>query len=1345
MHIGFLKETLLLILLIFTQHIFAQKAGLEVVRCTAVDRNLPVTNLTIDDKGRKWASNSKGTFQIRTADLGAPLSLRTGENNVLAFHGGNTDFVWSEEAFRAIVKTPCSVTAAYYDSNTGQLWVGTDEAGLFLFATDPQLKLMEKFTSSNSKLKSNSITTIFRDQGGRYWIGTEQGIMYGTLGKWKADLSGYKVQRVRQFRNDLYVLADGEITIAINGERWQDLALDEKKIEGEIHDFDIENAGKMWILSGIITQFDTQAEVYHTFSGPENYTSEFGRHIAIDAEGIVWVGSEDKGLYKVDKADAMTCIIVLEQGISCNGNGKDAYLRVRANGGVAPYTYSWNEGLSGDAPKNVAPGNYTVTATDSKGKARTATVQVPDTRLKLSTRQKKPVTGPGKNDGAAVVEIDGNASGITVNWDNGETLVDATKLSAGVHSVTVTNQKGCTATATVNIIENAQPLEISIAEKGGIKCHGDKTAALSVQVKGGKGPFQYAWNDNTLKGDQLSNLAAGDYIVTVTDVSGQKSTATLSIKQPEKLTLSAIVDAPASVGKADGKAEAKPKGGNGTYLFQWDSGESGSDAVRLEAGKRGVTVTDGNGCKATASLDMTENILAMAVFIEEKKPVACAGTKTGMLETTIKGGKPPYDFAWSDPSLKGGSPINVGAGDYSLTVTDAAGGKFTVSTQVKEPLSLKATATTKSPASTGNNDGKAEVQAQGGTGALTYKWDNGENDPLAIKLSPGKHRVTVTDSNGCTVEASTDVSENITPLQINISENAPVKCPGDKNGALVVEVKGGKGPFQYSWSNPGAQGDAPDKLAAGTYTLTVSDAAGNKSTATYDLKNPEPLTLKVLVQAPASTNNSDGKAVVEVTGGTGKKSYIWDNGEVTVSATKLPPGKRSITVTDANGCSATSSGDISENILAMQVALTEKTAIKCNGEKTGAIEAKITGGKSPFQYQWNDPTLKGESLSGLVSGIYTLVVTDAVGTKNTATITIRQPDPLTLNVVVTSPASTNNADGKATAEVLGGTKPYSYTWDNGETTANALKLAPLKHNVSITDANGCKTNGSVDITENILALEGSIDLTKMIKCADKDKAAIQITVRGGKAPYTYAWNKPGLSGTSAENLEAGDYIVTVTDTKGSTRVLATKIGAPEPLKVTLSRNIGATSAQQPDGKAAITISGGIPSYNIVWDNQQTSASVNRLPLGRHSVSVTDANGCSQVIDFETDKRIIPELTGAIENGQKIRMKLLNFDTDSSSVKPEALPVLDELYEFLVVNSDVTIEVGGHTNNVPSDAFADQLSAARAKAVADYLVKKGIPENRVQHKGYGKRQPIESNLNAEGRKINQRVEIKIVRN
>lgn len=1176
--------------LCFFHGLNAQKAGLEVTRTSAVDRTLPVTNVAVDASGRKWAANRNGVSQIKAVDFATKKNLAAGELCVLSYKGGNADFVWSEADFKNLVKTECSVTAAWYDEKNASLWVGTDEAGLFQFKTLPQLQLVDHFTSTNSKLKSENVTVIFQDKTGRMWIGTDRGLTYGMPGKWKADFTGYEILRVREYGSVIYVLADGEISLAPNGEKWSDLNLDVKHIEGQIADFDIDKTGKMWVVSGVLTRFDMLAQTYDVFSGPEYYTSQYGSCIAVDDDAAVWVGTEDKGLFQVDKASTITLNAYVEQPISCSGNGKDAVLRAKITGGVPPYTYQWSGGLSGESPQNVGPGTYNVTVTDSKGKFRTAEVPLPDSRLKIKTRLKKPLSSPGQTDAVAEVDIESNASGLLIRWDNGETMAVATKLPAGTHNVTVTDPKGCSSTATIVIADKVLPLEVVITEKNPVKCAGDKTAALTVKVTGGKEPYKYAWDNPALTDAQPVNVQAGNYQLTVTDAAGAKTTVGVAVKEPGPLTMTVQVQSPAGIGASDGKALAQAKGGTGVFLFKWDNGETAFTAVKLASGNHTVTVTDANGCSATASVAITENILPLAVTISEKNKIRCAGDKTASLAALVSGGKGPFKYAWNDPALRDEQPSNVQAGSYQLTVTDATGKTTTAAIQIQQPEPMTVSATATAPASTGNADGKALAQAKGGASAsYTYQWDNSETTAAALKLPPGQRSVTVTDANGCTATASVSISENILPLAVSISEKTGVKCAGEKSASLAVQVTGGKAPFRYNWNSAALSGDQPANIAAGDYQLTITDAAGVSSTAVISIQQPQPLVITAGVQAPASTGNTDGKANVQASGGAGAFKYKWDNGETAAAASKLPPGKRSVTVTDANGCTATATVEITENILPLTVSVSEKNKIKCAGEKS----------------------------------------------------------------------------------------------------------------------------------------------------------ALAVKVNGGKPPYSYSWNNTALRDAQPDNLDAGEYAVTVTDALGTTQTASLTVSAPQPLTAELTRNMGATTERSNDGKAQVSAKGGTGNYTYSWDTKQTGAAISKLAMGKHSVTVTDANGCTQKIDFETEKRILPELTGSLESGQVIRMRLLNFDTDQSSLKPDALPMLDELYDFMMEHGSAAIEVGGHTNNLPSDAFADELSAARAKSVADYLFAKGIDPKRVVYKGYGKRFPLVPNTSAEGRKTNQRVEIKIL--
>ncbi|MDX1912804.1 MAG: OmpA family protein [Saprospiraceae bacterium] len=1328
----------LIVLCLAPAVLYAQKAGLEVTRCSAIDRSIPLINVAVDASGRKWAANKNGIYQIKATDLSTPLKLASDERNVLAYRGGNADFSWSESAFRNAVKEPCSVTTAWYDAKNKHLYLGTDEAGLIRFITEPEFKFDVQWKTVNSKLKSNNITIVFQDASARIWVGTDQGLMYGPPGRWKSDLSGTNVQRVREFNTVIYVLADGYISKAPGGEKWSDLALEEKHMEGEINDFDIDPSGKMWLVSGNLTRFDMIANTYDDFGGSEYYTSQYGNCIAVDSDGAVWVGTEDKGLYFVDKAYNMVLNAYVEKPISCEGDGKDAVLMAKVTGGVPPYTYTWSGGLSGESPKNVPAGNYSVTVTDSKGKARNADIGLPDSRLKVKARQKKPISAPGASDGVGEVDLATNASGIVVAWDNGEVLATATKLSAGEHTVTVTDPKGCSTILKVTITEVAQPVAATISEKTPIKCAAGK-AVLTVEVKGGKAPYTYAWSNPAIVADKPDNVPAGTYTVTVTDATKATSTATIVVRQPDALIVSALVQAPASTGGSDGKALAQAKGGTGVYNYKWDNGEVVFAATKLPPGNRSITVTDMNGCTASATFEIPENILKLTVSIAEKGQIKCAGEKSS-LAVEVKGGKGAPKFSWSNPALAGDKPDNVSAGDYTLTVTDVVGNTATATIKVKSPQPFTASAIAQGVVSPGGADGKALAMTTGGTGTHYFKWDNGEITAATVALTAGLHTVTVTDDNGCTTTASVTMTETVLPLEISIAEKSAIKCAGEK-AALDVKVNGGKTGYKFNWNAPSLSGQAPTNVPPGTYSLTVTDAAGTTKTASITVAAPPALSAKIETISPASTGGSDGKANAVVAGGATPYTFRWDNGESTAGAVRLSPGSHGVTITDANGCQAMAGTTTSENILPLALTISETAKIKCTGEKT-TLSVQVSGGKAPFRYAWNSPAASGESPS-VSAGDYVLTVSDAAGNSKTATVSVTAPAALTVQVDMMAPASAGNADGKAMAKPVGGKEPYIFQWESGESSNTASRLAPGNPKVTVTDANGCTAVGSVSIAENILGLVVTITEKNQIKCGGLEKASLVVNISGGKKPFSIAWNNPAVSGEAPDGLVAGDYAVTVTDAKGTSQSAKITVVSPEPIVLELVQNIGASSATVNDGKAKISIKGGTAPYKTSWDTKQSGLSVSKLSAGKHSVTVTDAAGCSQALEFETGKRAMPELTRAIEQGQTIPMRLLTFETDSASLRPAVYTYLDELFVFLEENPGITIEVAGHTNNQPKDDFADYLSTARAKAVASYLLDKGIDPKRVQYKGYGKRQPLVPNTTPEGRRTNQRVEIKIL--
>ncbi|MDB4728013.1 OmpA family protein [Saprospiraceae bacterium] len=1337
-----MNKFLLFISLLFVGNLSAQEK-MEVIRCTASELQDPVQNIFTDKDNNKWVGNRNALFQVHAIDYATPINLASDEESLLRLPNGNADLKWSKSQMDVILDGE-SVSAAFYDTKSRELWIGTETSGIYRLKVGSKLELLGTIDNKNSKLKSNHINCITKDREGRFWIGTEEGALVGQLGKWKLQEKLFNVEAIDINRGYIWIMGD-DFVWQVEEDEWYPIDIEERYLEGHIKDIAADSRGKLWIASEVVVRYTPDSESFEYFGPAQYFTSQNVNCVAIDKDDALWVGTQDKGLFVIKKAAAITVICQVEKSLSCDFSSPDGALKVTVSGGQPPYEYNWSGNLRGNNPKNLGPGEYKVTVTDSQGKENTGKIAIPDPRFSLNITAEKAESGAGLADGVAKISIDGGTQPFSFKWDNGENTQTARKLTEGVHVVTVTDKNGCIATGSIDVSQILAPLEITFNQTQENNCHGDANAQLEVSVSGGKAPYYYTWDKSGLVGKKLIKLAAGAYMVTVKDAVGTVSMAQVAINEPPTLNATLKVDAPASTGNSDGKATVQASGGTGDYSYKWDNGETTPSASKLNPGNHTVTISDSQGCESITEVTIPENILTMSASINLTTDIKCNGERSASIKTNVSGGKAPFKYQWSDARLNGENPSNLNAGNYSLTITDVAGNSATSNIQITEPEVINISITPQNPATTGNTDGKARAKVTGGTGGYMFKWDNGETDKTAEKLNAGTHTLTVTDKNGCQAIATIDITENILPLAVSLEQIKSINCNGEQNAELKSEISGGKAPFTYSWNDSKISSDKALNLAAGNYELIVTDVTGTTANAKIIVNQPEALSANIQVEKAATLGQNDGKARINAKGGNGNYAYKWDNGETTKTAEKLSSGEHSVTITDENGCQTTSTIDISENILPLSVNLNQVKNINCNGEKSAELTVEIEGGKPPFSYNWNDANISGENAKGLAAGNYGLTLTDATGTTTTSKILVDQPDALSANIQIEKPASTGNSDGKARISVKGGDGNYSYKWDNGETEEIASKLSPGNRTVTVTDGNGCSIIESIEILENILAMTIEIEQTGDVNCFGDANAAVQVSVSGGKGPFNYQWNDSNLSGENPSSLKAGDYEVSVTDVTGKTETKKVSISQPAQLTARVYNIQPASEQDSQDGEATVIAEGGVGSFLYKWSNGETEETAKKLPIGNHSITVTDGNGCEANTTLEIKKKLIPELTaGRLRLGQAIRLDGLNFDADSTVLNDTSLPVLDEIFYFMEQNPEIEIEIGGHTNGIPPHEYCDQLSSERSKNIMGYIVQKGIDSSRISSKGYGKRNPIASNKTANGRRRNQRVELKVLK-
>ena len=324
-------------------------------------------------------------------------------------------------------------------------------------------------------------------------------------------------------------------------------------------------------------------------------------------------------------------------------------------------------------------------------------------------------------------------------------------------------------------------------------------------------------------------------------------------------------------------------------------------------------------------------------------------------------------------------------------------------------------------------------------------------------------------------------------------------------------------------------------------------------------------------------------------------------------------------------------------------------------------------------------------------------------------------------------------------------KIEAYGAEVGMLAKRTLSLAcDLNNNIWIgTEDSGLFRILFADIADEQLTAVAVIN--KEISCAGEEDASIKLTVTGGKKPYKYAWSDPSLSGKSVYKLKAGTYTATVTDKTNTEVVTSVEITAPTPIEIVVVETQRVSSDGATDGIIEVAVAGGSGELSYTWDNGKKGMRITRLAAGQHVLTVKDQNGCSIKKSITVKKaKSFPTIDASqLTVGQTLRFYNLYFLADSSGITDDSYEVMDEVYDFLRANDKVIIEIGGHTNTIPSHAYCDKLSNERAQNVANYLYEKGIPENRLTYKGYGKREPITEDRSTVGKRKNQRVEVKIL--
>ncbi|MDH7912674.1 gliding motility-associated C-terminal domain-containing protein [Winogradskyella sp. SYSU M77433] len=604
--------------------------------------------------------------------------------------------------------------------------------------------------------------------------------------------------------------------------------------------------------------------------------------------------------------------------------------------------------------------------------------------------------------------------------------------------------------------------------------------------------------------------------------------------------------------------------------------------------------------------------------------VLCKLENTGAIDITVTGGTPPYSYEWNNTATSE-DISNVFGGTYNVIVTDANGCTISDSYTINQPSQELVTSLSTSNVSCyGESDGSIDLTVSGGTAPYTYNWNTGATSQDLNNLAPGSYGVTVTDANGCTSTSQVSISQPSSILTANIISIENIDCNDDTSGSISVEGVGGTSPYSYS-INGGTSYQTSglfENLAAGNYTITVLDS--NACSTTIDAQITEAEALQISIEDYNDVScygESDANIYTYVEGGTPPYTFSWNNGATSQDITNIAQGNYSVTVTDANGCTATISQNISSPSSALSSNINITHATTSQGCNNGQATINVSGGTAPYTYLWSNSadSQTSATVTNLSNGNHSVTITDANNCQIIETIVIECNDTCDTQVTIDN---TNNvscygeATGSATVSAASAYNPsatYTFTWstgqvDSGVTSSTLNNLPSGDYDVSVTmDGTVCSSvQKSFTITQPDSPLSISTLVTDLLGPLTND-GIILATVSGGTPPYSYLWSPGGETTPSILGLSVGSYTVTVTDANGCTLSKSASVDSGTCHDLSISgTSTPVVCNGESNGTATAIVSNGTGPFTYTWDSlTDTTPSVSGLPAGDYTVTVTD--------------------------------------------------------------------------------------------------------------------------------------------
>lgn len=755
-----------------------------------------------------------------------------------------------------------------------------------------------------------------------------------------------------------------------------------------------------------------------------------------------------------------TCTLVLSgtsiTNVSCFG-GSNGAIDITPGGGTMPYNFNWADGVTTEDRTGLAPGTYSVTVTDMTGCPTTFNLTVTQPNVLSSSISVTNVSCTGDANGAINLTPIGGTAPYSFSWSDDITTEDRTGLNPGTYSVTITDAKGCSTSASATI---TQPVSVLSATSSitHIACFSGTTGAIDLIPTGGTAPYSFSWNDGATTEDR-TGLATGTYSVTITDTNACSISVSATVTQATS-TISTTTDITnvSCFGGSNGEIDLTPTGGILPYTFDWGGGINTEDRTGLPAGTYPVTITDANGC-ATINVTVTQPASALSVTASVT-PINCFGGSNGGIDIIPTGGTAPYSFDWGS-GITSEDRTGLSAGTYPVTITDTNGCSTVISPAVTQAAPITHTF---SAAVCYSYTWNAQTYTTSGTYPQLFTASNGCDSTVTLNLTihtattasltesscnsfilngqtyttSGTYVQNLTNTAGC----DSTLTLNLTILQATTNSIIETACDAfTLNGQTYT--------------------------SSGTYTQHLTNASGCDSALTLNLTITHSTTSSLIESACYSftlngqTYTTSGTYIQHLTNAAGCDSILTLN--LTIYGTTTSSlSQTACTSFTLNGQTYTASGNYTQNFV---------NAHGCDSVLTLNLTINHPTTSSITQTACSSFTLNGQTYTA--SGIYTQNLTNAAGCDST----------LTLNLTINhSPNMTAVDNGNAS---ITASQANTYQWIDCSTgnpivgaTSQTFTAATNGTYAVIGTSSGCSdTSNCITINNLGLGEQNLFDLT----------------------------------------------------------------------------------------------------------------------------------------------------------------------------------------------------------------------------------------------------------------------------